>query len=287
MPIIVGAPRSGTTLLRFMLDAHPQLAIPPETGFLVPLSRLANSGACDAERICAAITEYPADAPVWPDFQIPEAAFRQRLSEIAQLTPADAARCFYRMYAERHGKPRFGDKTPVYGPHIAEVAALLPEARFIHLIRDGRDVALSLRGMWFAPADDITSLAAYWRDIVAATCAQGRAAPHYLEVRYEDLVRDPHAVLTVIADFVELAFDSRMLRYFERATDRLREHGERRDHAGNIVLARAQRLRQQEFITRPPDPARALRWRNAMTADERGAFEQVAGPLLRELGYEI
>jgi Sulfotransferase family len=239
MPIIVGVPRSGTTVLRFMLDAHPMLTIPPETGFLVALARLAKAGDCNPHSLFTAITEQPPEAPVWPDFQIPRDAFWQRLRALDNLTPADAARCFYRMYAERHGKPRFGEKTPLYGPHIADIASLLPEARFIHLIRDGRDVALSLRGLWFSPGDDIDTLAGWWRDAVVATRAQARACAHYLEVRYEELIREPRATLERICAFVDLAFDPRMLRYFETASQRLREHGERRDRDGRIIVARA------------------------------------------------
>lgn len=286
MPIIVGAPRSGTTVLRFMLDAHPHLAIPPETGFLVPLSRLARSGEVNAQRIFAAITDHPADAPVWPDFQIPREAFWRRISAVDHLTPADAARCFYRMYADRHGKRRWGEKTPLYGLHMADIGALLPEARFIHLICDGRDVALSLRGLSFSPGDDMETLAAYWRDVVTQTRAQSHACAHYLEVRYEDLIRDPRTTIERIASFVELAFDPGMLRYFEGTPQRLLEHGERRHRDARIIVAREQRLRQQALTTAPPDVTRVLRWRRDMTVGERSAFERVAGGLLRELGYE-
>src|SRR5262249_25559921 len=153
-------PRSGTTLLRLMLNAHPDLAIPPETGFLEPLAYLAQAGETDPRRIFSTIIDYPPDAPIWPDFQISQAAFWERLRAIPGLTPAEAARAFYRMYAERHGKSRWGEKTPLHGLHMAAIGALLPEARFIHVIRDGRDVALSLRGLWFSPGDDITKLAA-------------------------------------------------------------------------------------------------------------------------------
>jgi len=286
MPIIVGVPRSGTTVLRFMLDAHPVLAIPPETGFLIPLARLAKAGDCNPQSLFTAITEEPPEAPVWPDFQIPRDAFWQRLCALDNLTPAAAARGFYRMYAERHGKPRYGEKTPLYGPHMADIQALLPEARFIHLIRDGRDVALSMRGLWFSPGDDIDTLAGWWRDTVVATRAQARACAHYLEVRYEELIRDPRATLERICAFVDLAFDSRMLRYFETASQRLLEHGERRDRDGRIIVPRAQRRQQQALTSTPPDATRVLRWRRDMAAPERSRFAQVAGHLLHELGYE-
>lgn len=72
MPIIVGVPRSGTTLLRFMLDAHPEMAIPPETAFLVLAPQLASHGRVLRERFFEAVTGYPPEAPAWRDFAITE-----------------------------------------------------------------------------------------------------------------------------------------------------------------------------------------------------------------------
>ncbi len=60
-----------------------------------------------------------------------------------QIKPAPVVRAFFELYAEKQGKPRWGDKTPGYTQHIRKISKVLPEARFIHLIRDGRDVTLS------------------------------------------------------------------------------------------------------------------------------------------------
>ena len=62
-------------------------------------------------------------------------------------------RAFYRGYAAARGKTRYGDKTPMHATDIDVLSRVLPEARFIHIIRDGRDVAASLRGLPFAPGD--------------------------------------------------------------------------------------------------------------------------------------
>src|SRR5947209_19596966 len=80
MPIIVGVPRSGTTLLRFILDAHPDLAIPPETGFLVPLA--AHAGQLSADALCNLVTTYPPEYPGWADFGISAEMYRSRLHQI-------------------------------------------------------------------------------------------------------------------------------------------------------------------------------------------------------------
>src|SRR2546422_159633 len=104
MPIVVGSPRSGTTLLRFMLDSHPDLAIPPETGFLVPCAQLAGEGITLREDFFQTVTGYPPEAPAWHDFQIPADTFRARLGEIEPFTVANGIRLFYQLYASRFDK---------------------------------------------------------------------------------------------------------------------------------------------------------------------------------------
>lgn len=141
-PVLVGVPRSGTTLLRLMLDAHPQLAIPPETGFLMnPLD-----AAVGPEALAKQICQFPSAAPAWADYGLEAAIFRAAAAQLSpQAEVGDVLRLFYRLYAERFTKPRSGDKTPGYLGLMPLVAKVLPEAHFIHIIRDGRDVALSWR----------------------------------------------------------------------------------------------------------------------------------------------
>ncbi len=285
MPIVVGAPRSGTTLLRFMLDAHPALAIPPETGFLYHAQRLASGPAATREAIFSLLTEFPENAPAWPDFGLDRDVFRTALAKLEPFSIADGVRAFYRLYAEKHGKSRWGDKTPLHTPHLGEIEALLPEARFVHLLRDGRDVALSLRRTWFAPAQDMTSLAEAWVRFVTAGRREGAERRHYLEVRYEALVNDAETELRRICAFLSLDFDAAMLRYHQRTAERLREHGDRFDRQGRLLVSHAERLTNQARTTRPPLPERCARWRDEMTSAELAEFGAHAGPLLAELGY--
>jgi len=125
MPVIVGVPRSGTTLLRIMLDAHSALAIPPETGFLPRLAAL-DGVAGDGRAASEAIT----GAETWPDLHLDATTFETEIARLVPCTPADVARTFYRMYASRFGKARWGDKTPTYGTEIDRIAGLLPEGTF-------------------------------------------------------------------------------------------------------------------------------------------------------------
>lgn len=198
MPVIVGAPRSGTTLLRLMLDAHPEMAVGPETAFLPPVAALAQRG-LDSDALRAAfrqvVTAWPEHSPTWVDFGLDAQALREQLLAIEPFDVGDGLRAFYRLYAARFGKARWGDKTPSYSGHLVAIHAMLPEARFIHLIRDGRGVAESWRRMWFAPGKDMDTLAAAWQGCIREARRQSTLVPHYLELRYESLVRDPRGAL--------------------------------------------------------------------------------------------
>lgn len=284
MPVIVGAPRSGTTLLRFMLDAHSDLAIPPETAFLRLGPELVERNVT-VDEFFRAIVGFPATAPAWRDFGIAEEAFREALAQLVPFTVADGFRTFYRLYASRFHKSRWGDKTPLYCKAIELIRQVLPEAQFIHIIRDGRDAALSLRKMWFSPGHDIETQAAYWRDCVRAARGAGHGRTDYLELRYEALVERPEAVLQETCRFIDLDYQETMLDYYTRTPDRLAEHGTRLRADGTPLVARERRLDQVKLTTSPPDPSRVYAWKREMPVEEQRRFSLVAGDLLQELGY--
>jgi len=280
LPVIVGVPRSGTTLLRLMLDAHPALAIPPETGFL---PRLAAFG--PSPEHARAASETIIGFETWPDFHLDATEFEREIDRLSPCPPAEVARAFYRMYAARFGKGRWGDKTPTYGTEIDRIAALLPETHVIHIIRDGRDVMLSVRSLWFRPGDTVEACAEDWAQRLARTQAIGRRWSHYLEVRYETLVTSPEATLRTICSFLDLTFEPSQLRYHERAGSRLDEHEARYTADGRLVISKAERRHNQRFVMEPPQPNRVGRWRHEATVDELRRFELVAGEWLDRLGY--
>jgi sulfotransferase family protein len=127
--------------------------------------------------------------------------------------------------------------------------------------------------------------AAFWRDHVIAAREQGRACRHFLEVRFEDLVRDPEAVLRRVCDFTALELRPEMLRYPERVAQRLEEHGARHTADGGVLVSREERLRQQAHSHRPPDPTKIGVWRRELSAEEARRFEELAGELLDAYGY--
>lgn len=94
MPVIVGAPRSGTTLLRLMLYAHPGLAVPPETGFLALCGRGLESSETSPERFVDTTSDFPPDAPTWPDFGIDKGSLSGCWIGMDVSIPPQAAEAF-------------------------------------------------------------------------------------------------------------------------------------------------------------------------------------------------
>ncbi len=272
-----------------MLDAHPELAIPPETHFLPKLIALYAEG---REPRTEELVEAAQTHPGWRDFGMDEDELRIAFAARAGLGPAGnaagAIRAFYTAYASGHEKPRWGDKTPVYIESIAEIGSVLgDQARFIHLIRDGRDVAVSRgaramkRGREATPARDEAET---WKRRIEGARGQAADVDHYLELRYEDLIADPETVLRKACEFIELGFDPVMLDYHERASDRLSELSDLPGKGGKVRPG-AERVAAHALTSEPPRADRVERWRTELTADAIADYEEVAGDLLADLGY--
>jgi hypothetical protein len=284
VPFIVGVGRSGTTLLRLMLDAHPDLAIPPETHFVPELIALFEA---DEDAGAEEVVEIIASGRHWGDFDLDSDALTDRVRAAEPLDAAAATRAFFELYADREGKPRWGDKTPIYVKHMREIKDVIGEARFVHLIRDGRDVALSRAGRALRHAAPMPKVARRWKRRILNARAQGEQLGHYLEVRYEDLILDTEPTLRAVCEFIELPWDERLLAYHERAGERLREFGDLPSAGGKPARPGEERLAAHAKTREPPDPSRLARWKTEMSGEDRAAFERAAGDLLAELGYEV
>jgi hypothetical protein len=278
---IVGVARSGTTLLRLMLDAHSELAIPPETHFIPQVIKATKN----AEDPPAAALEVITTHRRWPDFGLDAGDLRERLARHHKLTAGDALREFYGLYATKHGKARWGDKSTNYVRKLRPISRVLPEARFVHLIRDGRDVALSLTAVHFGP-NTIGDAAEKWSGEIAKARRQGNRVASYTEVRYEELIADPEPVLRRICEVTDLPWDEAMLQYQERAGERIGEIVRDFDRAEGEAVPAEVRAQHQANVSKPLQSDRAARWRTEMGASDVAAFEELAGPTLDELGYE-
>ncbi|MGH2963220.1 MAG: sulfotransferase family protein [Solirubrobacterales bacterium] len=283
-PFVVGVTRSGTTLLRMMLDAHPQLTIPPETHFVPDLIEASREEHASPERL----HEVVVGNRRWGDFHLDSDALLERFEAIQPLNAGDAIRAFFELYAEGQGKPRWGDKTPIYINRMMLIERALPEARFIHLIRDGRDAALSRAKRVLKEPTPMYKVAERWRNRILRAREQGPRLEHYLELRYEDVVLDTEATLRRICEYADLPWDDAMLHYHERAAERMAEmHRDLPPEPGKPLRPADHRMAAHALTSEPPDPSRLGRWRTEMSPEDRAAFEEAAGELLSELGYEL
>jgi Sulfotransferase family len=281
VPFVVGMNRSGTTLLRMMLDAHPELAIPPETHFVPDLIKACREPDAMPEDALAAMKKHRE----WGDFDLSDEEMLGRLRALPKLRPGPATRAFYAIYTEQQRKPRWGEKTPTYVQKMKLIQRALPEVRFVHVIRDGRDVALSVldRTVRELTAADV---ARRWKKKITKARADAPAIRHYKEVRYEDMILDTEQVLRDVCEFIELPWDDAVLHYHERSPERLQEMARVLPGDGRAQeLSVERRMATHAMTTKPPSAERVARWRTQMSPEQRAEFEAEAGDLLEQLGY--
>lgn len=272
---IVGCPRSGTTLLQRMMDNHPQLTIANDTHFITRA----------AKRVLRKDPQ-PLLTPVLVEAVQSYRRFYRMGLEASDVEKA-AENCttyaefvgrLYTMRAQKHQKQLSGEKTPDNCRKMPLLHSLFPGARFVHIIRDGRDTALST--LSWASESKGPGKWAYWKVDPLATCAlwwrwqagsgerdgQRLGKEFYHRVRYEELVVEPQKELKAISTFLDIPYSDSMVNYHV---------GKTRHKAG--LSAKSAWL----------PPVKNLRdWRNDMSHEDIDVFEGVSGDLLRENGYE-
>ncbi len=267
---IVACDRSGTTMLRLILDRSADVAIPTESMIVVDMAAIRGRfGALDTDeqfdRLAAAVWRHPkvrewrlAGAPPRREGRSGQEAYRAALE-----AP-------YLAYAATHGKPGWGDKTPYYVGHLDEVRRTFPEARVVNVVRDGRDVALSLLRVPFGPSN-VWAAAHQWRDAVrAGDRAAALLGDDLTTVRYEDLVTAPERVVPEICRFLEIAYEPGMLAVEETPPDRIAagQEGWFRELYAGITASSVGK------------------WRREMRPSDVALFESIAGAELERHGYE-
>ena len=254
--VMGGAPRSGTTVLRRLLDRHPEVCSGAETKLFVP---------------AAFNLEWLADA-----YGIP----LEELQHFRKDSASQAA--FIDAFADRvkrgEGKERWAEKTPLNIRNLDWIMPRFPEASVVHIIRDGRDVVCSMRqhpdwrwvdGEWkkvLVPRSIETYAQRWLAD--TATGMAWRDDPRYVEVRYEDLVADPAGVLRGICDGIGVTADADWLADVGRPAVGS-ETASRPDYEGAV------------------SSASVGRWREDLTAAEQDEVRRLCRPRLRQLGYDV
>jgi len=274
---IVGCSRSGTTLLRLMLTQHSRLHIPPESEFLLSLHDSTDHYGDFSEPHQRwffirdlQTTEVSMGAYAFPIFDLSIHEAEAALADRAPTDFAGAADALFHASAQKHGKQRWGDKTPHYVRHIKWLSEAFPDSQFVHMIRDGRDVARSRVEAGFTVSTRRS--ARHWNEEVQAGRRAGKRLParRYRELFYENLVRNPESVLREVCDWLNLEFTDALFAF---------------DESGDASVP-DEHAHLHEKLNAPVDPSRAQAWKDSLSSREIADVEAEAGDLLRELGYE-
>lgn len=259
---VIGAQRSGTTMLGAMLGSHSR-------GLAIPESEFFQTQAPQEPR---ASVDLAATVRGW------RAGGHLREYDIApDLLPqgvgvyADAVRWVIRAQAAAVGRPEpafWVDHQPLNTFYVTTILTHFPTARFVHLLRDGRAVAASMLPLWWGPMT-VYEAAATWTRYVAAGIAAARHAPQeaYVEARYEDLVADPAPTLRKIVGTIGFDYEPAMA-------------------AGTGYRLPEATRHQHQLVGSPPQAARAEAWRDDLSPRQIEVFEHATRGLLETLGYE-
>jgi len=268
---LVGSGRSGSTLLRIMLSSHRRITIPPETWYILPLvERLPLTSHLVEPEIRSAV-EVMTSHYRWPDMGMDRGTLEARVARLRSPRLRDVLDIVYAYHAEMEGKPRWGDKTPSYVRILPQLSELYPEAKFIHLIRDGRDVVRSFRSTgWHGPR--LHASTDEWKEAIrcAVSYRSSALAPRIMEVRYEDLVLHTEPTLRALCTFLAEEFDPAMLRH----------------EPGAIEKVPARERHAHGKLARKPEPSDVFRWRNEMSLREIVIAEAYLSRELLQAGYE-
>jgi hypothetical protein len=271
---VVGAPRSGTTMMRLILNAHPHIAIPPETSYFPDIYWRY------AARNGAARNSTARNPALWPQAvdsftRLCEARFRPTLDlreagDSLRLGAPDFGLLLalpLTRWATAQGKGRWGEKTPLHIFYADVITRLFPAAKIVALQRDPRAVVASLN-RFVAAGNDTVLNARLWRD----AWTRGRAildssvpAAQRLTVRYEDLVGSPEQVILEVCEFLGEDFSPAMLAFGETAS-------------GYIDVVRSAKIQQPIHA----DPAE---WRHQLSDRQVALVERICGSPMTELGY--
>lgn len=257
---IVGCGRSGTSLLRGLLSHHPDVAIPLESLFVIDYLRKAD--AFTSAELKTMIVEEP---------ELLEWGLEVKRADLKDCnTIGEIILRLHMLYAQMHGKRRWGNKTPRFVRWLDLLHSHFPEARFVHMIRDPRAVASSLIRSDVHRSTAWHSALRWNRDVTAGLDFESRFPSLVLRIRYEELVDAPVLILTKLSTFTGLNLDISLI-------DAKPESDEYSAFYENIH-ANLQSGITNQFVDR---------WKDDLDLQEIRVVEATCSPLMAKLGYPV
>lgn len=270
---ITGVPRSGTTLLSAMLCAHAHISCGPETSFFVKLARTsvgwllqARTWPREAVDFLANLTHV--DQHVLTTYGLSRDEVAAYLAQAQPSVPALLG-AVTELFMRRAGKVRWAEKTTSHLLHTAELRRYFPRSPILRIVRDPRDVALSLLKVPWGPRT-FAGAVLLWRDFDDQSEAFFRTDPLTCTVRYEDLLEAPERELRRICAAIGEAFEPGMLDTEEAA-----------------ALVNPTGLAWKDKVASGVDRSRIAVWQRTLTPEHQRLAEALVGDRLRAYGYPL
>lgn len=287
---IIGNPRSGTSLFRLMVSSHPDIVVPPESGFMQWWHTKYKNWSVSDNNSKDTVQGFIDDLKSSTKIETWKLDYDQLSNLIAENKPdsyASLCALVYNSYAKQIGKSnitRWGDKNNYYINHLEQLLSIYPQAQFLFIVRDGRDVACSYRAIKDLKTDsvykpklpfDIGKIAEEWRGnhlrILAFVGKLKEDQHHFL--RYEDLVSSPKETLQKVAEFIDVPYSDEMLSY----------HSEN-ERKG---MEPAETLDWKKKTLQPPDASQNGKYKEILSAGDIKIFNEKASEVLNRFSYEI
>jgi hypothetical protein len=268
---ILGNPRSGTTLIRVMLNSHSKIGVPPECGMIQWWYNKYKNWAKDNS-----ISERDFINDIYSSKKIEDWNISKKdIAEVFKSNPKSYSHVFNLLYRNYTGKGIIGDKNNYYIHHLQEINEIYPNTKYIHLVRDGRDIACSYlkintldKRLKYLPkvSNSITEIANEWSTTIKKIDAF-MEDKNALVVKYEDLLVEPKKILTEVCDFLGQCFETKMLEYF------------------NNINEPKSTLNWKEKIIEPIDRTNFNKFKNILTKEQIKVFNGIAYDMLKKYKY--
>ncbi len=269
---IVGASRSGTTLLRLMLNAHPRIAIPHEFKYFAVVNKYAKQGLwknpLDDRTFEDIVDAFLAKRDhVFEDMGLEHV--KSKILEDSDRTIAGPFRVAAREWMSHYGKSVWGEKTPYHLFYADVLIEMFPEARFVYMMRDPRAVVRSMNKIEYFSDDTVLNALNWKRAATVGLTGLKKAVPsdQYMVLKYEDLALDPQHFLEILCDFIGEEFDDQMLSFYKDSSKYM---------APEI---------KTKNVTRAVTDQSIDTWRDELDKPAIRAVEDVCGPGMEAHGY--
>jgi len=270
---IVGSGRSGSTLLRVILANHARVSIPPETWYILDLVKKFELDGPLTAKEQLEMMEIVTSHYRWPDLKIRTDELKKWMSLQGEPSLRGFLETIYVQYARREGKDVWGDKTPPYVNILPELSAIFPEARFIHLVRDGHDVSKSFQNMGTYGPGLYANASEWKKSINAFRKSSGRdsISSRTIEIKYEELVLDTIPTMNRICDFIGIELTPEMLNWEHNLSDK--------------IPSREAHIHSK--LSREPKASDVFRWEKELSGFEVFTIESHIANELKWAGYKV